>query len=63
MRKEQYFINETFTVEFLVEQAGIDPRASSLMASIVIVWMYLILAADNHVDVILRLFRSNRFVI
>jgi hypothetical protein len=62
MRKEQYFINGTYTIEVLIDETLTNPHLSIMMSTIVIYWMYFILLFDNHIDLILRLFRSNRFI-
>jgi hypothetical protein len=63
MRQELYFVNETYTIELIIQEAGINPHLSSVMGIIIIIWMYFILLFDNHIDLVLRLFHSNRFIL
>ena len=63
MRKEEYLINGNFTVILFIDSSMIDPYEGSLFSLIFIIWMYLILSCDNQIDLCLRLFRSNRFIL
>lgn len=63
MRREEYLINENSTIVLEIDKALKNSSTTSFFTLLFIIWLYLILSCDNQIDLFLRLFRSNRFIL
>lgn len=62
MRKERYFINESYAIDIIIGETLNNSYLLFMTTTIIIIWMYFILSFDIHFDFIYRLFQSNYFI-